>query len=71
MPLDPWRDGSNHRWQPHEELWIRAADTLAFYDRMRAYRDIACMIRVGISRVENKAKGIRKAENFRARIAAE
>lgn len=69
--IDPWREFARHVWQPHHMEWMRAAKTLPFCARMNAYRDIALMLGIKRSQVEDKAVRMRKSENRVAKIAAE
>jgi hypothetical protein len=61
IPLhDPWRDRTASRpWQSHELLWLAAAESLPFRERLMAYRDIGLMTGRTKRQIEDKTSRMR------------
>lgn len=70
MLHDPWRESDRYVWSERDLIWLRAAETLPFYERMLAYRDIAQMLGIDRDKVEDRASRLRNV-NKAYRIAAE
>lgn len=66
----PWRMQGSPLWQPKHVEWINAANSLPFYERIRAYLEIAQMMGIDQDRVVAQAARQRKT-NKRYLLAAE
>ncbi len=62
-------DGGYKRvfWQAHEEIWVRAANTLCGKEREAAYHDIAGMTGRPVWSVQAKGVYLRKKDRDAAR----
>ncbi len=62
-------DGTYKRvwWQPHEDIWLRAANTLRGRERQYALNDIAKMTSRRITAVEYRAYVLRMKDREAAR----
>ena len=67
---EKWRVQGLLVWQQKWLVWMAAAETLPYYERMMAYRDIAGLTGLTRVQVEEKAAKLRKI-NKRYRVAAE
>ena len=67
---EKWREQGLLVWQPKWLIWMAAAETLPYYERHLAYRDIALLTGLTRGQVEDKAAKLRKT-NKRYKVAAE
>jgi len=70
MLIDPWRESKRYIWSERDLIWLRAAKTLPDWSRMAAYQEIAQMLGISVSKVNDRAKRLRRVKKSYS-IAAE